>query len=61
MYDFADGRPLPCSFFWWYATPIRFFSNGATADKNKSPDGEATPVSRRVVFNVKIKSRLNDY
>ena len=60
MCEFAGGRPLPCSFFWWYATPISFFSNGATTGKNEGHAGEAMPVSKGVVFEGKTKSRLND-
>jgi hypothetical protein len=40
--EFAGGRLLPGCFFWWDATPIRFFSNGATTGKNEGPAGKAT-------------------
>jgi hypothetical protein len=33
---------MPCCFFWWDATQIRFFSNGATTGKNEGPAGKAT-------------------
>jgi hypothetical protein len=48
--EFAGGRPLPGCFFWWVATPIRFFSNGAATGKNEGPAGKATQSIKGVFF-----------
>jgi hypothetical protein len=53
--EFAGGRPLPGCFFWWVATPIRFFrldwhSSGAATGKNEGPAGKATQSIKGVFF-----------